>query len=225
MAIDVSIISIVLVIFSDENEILMTESFQIQIIDEMEMPRKRLVHLFYSRSNQSLTRRRRRYFNRSDIIHHHPYSIRIEAYELKPSKQIRLVAVWLYPIYFDFLPSFRLTKILHLFQPDRSKDPCSSNPCRSYEECHPILNANPSYICLCPSNFKGDDCLTIDKMCQENFCSADALCKPLYRGLLNGNEQPYCISPLNELGDRCNLIHDQWRMSFEHETQSILLFV
>ena len=66
----------------------MTESFQIQVIDEMEMPRTKVVHLFYSRSNQSLIRRQVRYFNRSDIIHHHPFSVRIEAYKLKPSFSI-----------------------------------------------------------------------------------------------------------------------------------------
>ena len=198
-----------LVIFSDENEILITESFQIQIIDEMKIPRKKLLHLFYSRSNRSLTRKRLRYFNRSDIIHQHPYSIRIEAYELKPSEKIRLVAVWFYSIYLDFLPSFRLAKILYLFKPDPSKNPCSSNPCRPYEECHPILNDNFNYLCLCPSNFKGNDCSIMDKMCQEGFCSADGLCKSMYRGFLNGNEQPYCICSLNKLGDRCDLIHDQ----------------
>ena len=66
----------------------MTEFFQIQVIDEMEMPRTKVVHLFYSRSNQSSIRRRVRYFNRSDIIHHHPFSVRIEAYKLKPSFSI-----------------------------------------------------------------------------------------------------------------------------------------
>jgi hypothetical protein len=46
-------------------------------------------------------------------------------------------------------------------------------------------------------------------MCKEGFCSANALCKSNYRGLLSGNERPYCICPLNETGDRCNLISDQ----------------
>jgi hypothetical protein len=46
-------------------------------------------------------------------------------------------------------------------------------------------------------------------MCERGFCSADALCKPNYRGILIGNEQPYCICPLNEIGHQCGLIHDQ----------------
>jgi hypothetical protein len=46
-------------------------------------------------------------------------------------------------------------------------------------------------------------------MCKESFCSTNALCKPNYRGLLNGNERPYCICPLNETGYRCNLIPDK----------------
>ena len=93
------------------------------------VPRKKLVHLFYSRSNTSLHHKRARYFNRSNIINEHPYSVRIEAYELNPNEKARLVGVWLYPIYFDFLPSFRLAKVLHLTKPDTTKNPCLSNPC------------------------------------------------------------------------------------------------
>jgi hypothetical protein len=46
-------------------------------------------------------------------------------------------------------------------------------------------------------------------MCDQGYCSLNALCKPSYRGLLSGNEQPYCICPLYKIGHRCDLIHDQ----------------
>jgi hypothetical protein len=200
-----------LIIFLNGNDPLMTESFQIQIIDEITIPRKKLLHLFYSRSNTSLKHKRTRYFNRSNIRDEHPYSIRIEAYELNPFEKARLVAVWLYPVYFDFLPSFRLAKILHLTKSDTSRNPCLSSPCTPQQECHQILNENSTYVCLCPPNFKGDTCLIIDEMCKEGFCSSNALCKPNYRGLLNGNDRPYCICPLNEIGDRCELVYDQCR--------------
>jgi hypothetical protein len=119
------------------------------------------------------------------------------------------VGVWLYPVYFDFLPSFRLAKVLHLTKPDTTKNPCFNNSCNGQQECYPILNQNSTYVCLCPPNFKGDNCSKVDDMCEKRFCSADALCKPNYRGLLSGNERPYCVCPLNKIGDRCDLTHDK----------------
>ena len=157
----------------------------------------------------SLIGKRSRYFNRSNLINEHPYSIRIDAYELDLSKKARIIGVWLYPIYLDFLPSFRLAKVLHFPKQNPINDPCSSNPCNSQEECHSIVNENSTYVCLCRPNFKGENCLLIDEMCQDDFCSSNALCKPNYEGILNGNEEPYCICPLNEFGRQCGLIHDR----------------
>jgi hypothetical protein len=198
-----------LIIFMNDNQPLMTESFQAKVTDEIVVPQKKLVHLFYSRSNSSLNAKRSRYFNRSNIINEHPYSIRIEAYELNPSEKPQLVGVWLYPIYFDFLPSFRLSKVLHLTKSDAIKNPCLSNPCNPQQECHQILNHNSTYVCLCQPDFKGHNCSLIDETCKRGFCSLNALCKPTYRGTLSGNEQPYCICPLNEIGHQCELIHDR----------------
>jgi hypothetical protein len=200
----------ILIIFLNEDHPLMIESFQTRVSDEIMIPQKKRFHLFYSRSNTSLHHKRARYFfNRSNIITKQPYSVRIEAYELNPDEKARLVGVWLYPVYFDFLPSFRLVKVLHLNKQDTTKHPCFSHPCSPKQDCHQILNKNSTYVCLCPPNFKGDNCLTIDNMCEKCFCSANALCKPNYRGLLSSNERPYCICPLNEIGDRCDLIHDK----------------
>ncbi|CAF4934392.1 unnamed protein product, partial [Rotaria sp. Silwood1] len=160
-----------LVIFLNENQPLMTESFQIQLKDAINFPRKNLIHLLYSRSNVSLYHKRTRYFNRSDILNQHPYSVRIEVYELSSFEKARLVAVWLYPVHFDFLPSFRLVKVLHLIKPDTTTNPCHSNPCNPYQECHQILNQNATYICLCRPNYKGHNCSILDKMCEQDFCS------------------------------------------------------
>ncbi|CAF3925386.1 unnamed protein product [Rotaria sp. Silwood1] len=198
-----------LVIFLNENQPLMTESFQIQLKDAINFPRKNLIHLLYSRSNVSLYHKRTRYFNRSDILNQHPYSVRIEVYELSSFEKARLVAVWLYPVHFDFLPSFRLVKVLHLIKPDTTTNPCHSNPCNPYQECHQILNQNATYICLCRPNYKGHNCSILDKMCEQDFCSCKSLCKPNYRGLLSSNEQPYCLCSLYEIGYRCDLMYDK----------------
>jgi hypothetical protein len=199
----------ILIIFLHNNQTLMTESIQLKVADEKDIPQKKRVHFFYSRSNLSLIDKRSRYFNRSNIISEHPYSIRIEAYEIYLSKKARIVGVWLYPIYLDFLPSFRLSKVLHLTKRDTINDSCSNNPCNSQQECHLILNQNSTYVCLCRPNFKGDDCSIIDEKCERDFCSSNALCKPNYQGTLMNNEEPYCICPLNEFGRQCGLIRDQ----------------
>lgn len=160
-----------LIIFLNGNDPLMIESFHIRLKDTINIPTKKLVYLFYSRSNESLEHKQNRYFNRSNIIDEHPYSIHIEVYQLNPDETVRLVAVWLYPVYFDFLPSFRLAKVLRLIKRDSMKNPCFSNPCNSSEEYHQILNENLTYICLCPSNFKGENCSILDEMCEKGFCS------------------------------------------------------
>jgi hypothetical protein len=198
-----------LIIFLKDNESLMTESFQIQVTNEILFTKKKLVHLFYSRSNSSLNDKRSRYFNRSNIINEHPYSVRIEIYELNPSEKPQFVGVWLYPIYFDFLSSFRLAKVLHLTKLDSINNPCSSNPCNPQQECQQILNQKSTFVCLCRPNFKGHNCSVIDDMCDQGYCSLNALCKPSYRGALSGNERPYCLCSLNKMGHRCDLIHDQ----------------
>jgi hypothetical protein len=66
-----------------------------------------------------------------------------------------------------------------------------------------------NYICLCRSNYTGDNCSELDKICLDDYCSSDALCKPTYRGLLNRNQLPYCICPANKFGFRCDLEYDQ----------------
>jgi hypothetical protein len=76
--------------------------------------------------------------------------------------------VWLYPIYFDFLPSFRLAKVLHLTKPNPINNPCSSNPCSPQQECQQILNQKSTYVCLCPLNEIGQQCGLIHDPCQND---------------------------------------------------------
>ncbi|CAF3019799.1 unnamed protein product, partial [Rotaria sp. Silwood2] len=199
----------VLIILLHENESVMIESFHVRPSTEMTSIKKTIHHLLYSRSNNSLMQKRTRYFNRSSIINHHPYSVAIEAYELQMREKPRLIGVWRYPIYFDFLPNSRLVKVLRLTKLDDSLDPCLSNPCNNHQKCHRLLNEPSRFICLCQANFSGKECSIEDKLCQDGFCGSNALCKSNYRRLVNGNGRvPYCLCPLNRLGDRCQLNYD-----------------
>lgn len=199
-----------LIILLHENKSVMIESVPIHLSTETTLIKKTIHYLLYSRSPDSLMKKRTRYFNRSMIIDHHPYSVRIEVYELQVNdEKPRLEGVWLYPIYFDFLPNFRLAKVLYLTRLSDSRDPCLSSPCTVHQECHRLLNEPSHFVCLCPPKFSGKECSIQDRLCQDNFCGSNALCKPNYRGLVRGNDRlPYCLCPLSRLGDRCQLKYD-----------------
>ncbi|CAF1433313.1 unnamed protein product [Adineta steineri] len=198
-----------LVLFLYENQTLDIHEYHVRPAFEMINFKKKIGYFLYSRSKQLLQNKIKRYFNRSNIINEHPYSIRIEIYELKINMKPKLIAIWKYLIYFDYLPSYRLTKVLRLIQLNNIKNPCSRNPCNSNEECYPLMNQISNYICLCSNNLTGNNCLDTNQMCIEGFCALNSLCKPDYRNILNGNEIPYCVCPLNQYGRRCNLFYDK----------------
>jgi hypothetical protein len=91
------------------------------------------------------------------------------------NEKIRMIAVWQYPIYLDYLLSFRLSKVLRFMKSDPVNNPRSSNPCTQYQECHPIQNQRSVYICLCSNNFIGANCSILDRMCADDFCSRNSL--------------------------------------------------
>jgi hypothetical protein len=161
--------------------------------------------MLYSHSSIDQQQRRDRHFNRSAILHHHPYSLQIDLYQLHGSARPALIAVWKYPIHFDYLPVSRFAKVLHLKRVNNSANPCSSHPCHSNAECHPLMNDQSRYICVCPNNHTGLDCSQADQQCFDGHCAAGALCKADYREQLRGNAHPYCICPLDRFGDRCDI--------------------
>jgi hypothetical protein len=78
--------------------------------------KKKIIYFVYSLSNQLLNNKRKPYFNRSNTINKHRYSIRIEIYELNIDVKPQTVVIWKYPIYFDYLPAFRLSKVFRLIE-------------------------------------------------------------------------------------------------------------
>ncbi|CAF3583830.1 unnamed protein product [Adineta steineri] len=129
------------------------------------------------------------------------YNIRFEIYRLNSNETIDIIGVWKYSIEFDFLPSFRLAKILRL----SSSSSCSSNhSCTKNGICQQIINRNDSsYFCSCQNGFYGLYCEYYDHQCRD-YCSLNAICKPKYRGILTGNQsEPYCLCPLSTFGPRC----------------------
>ncbi|UJR34447.1 hypothetical protein I4U23_021854 [Adineta vaga] len=162
--------------------------------------------LLYSRSENYLNHKKKRYFNRTDIIENQPYSIRFELYELKKTETIEFIGLWQYPIYFDYLPSFRFAKVLRFPSKFSNNDLCYNNSCNNRSTCHRILNENSTitYLCLCRAPFYGKDCQLIDENCLK-YCSPNSICKPKYRGIVNNNQQPLCICSWSFYGSRCYL--------------------
>ncbi|CAF1435934.1 unnamed protein product [Adineta steineri] len=164
---------------------------------------KQRFYLLYSRTNNSLQYKIERYFNGIDILNHHPYSVHFDIFSLT-NDRIDELGSFIYPIYFDFLPVFRLATILR-FPPwfrNSTLDPCYPDPCNENSSCVPILNQNNSFRCSCKSGYSGNNCQNHYSEC-ESYCAPTALCRPGYRGEINGPILPLCICPLGSFGPRC----------------------
>ena len=160
-------------------------------------------HFVYPRSSFDLQERRKRFFNRSDLLLRHPYSIRMELYQTPLMKEPFLIGVWNYPLHFDHLPVTRLAKVLRLTSPvDQWRNPCSSHPCHPNEECHPLIDDTSRFICLCPTNFTGPDCSRRDPQCDTGYCLSGSLCQPDRSQSLSS---PFCLCPSNLYGRRCSI--------------------
>jgi len=161
---------------------------------------KQTIYFLYSRTSEYFQLRDT---NRSATL---MYSVRCEAYNLYSNESIELVGVWHYPIYFDFLPAFRLAKVLRFPLSFTSNPLCqTSNPCQNNATCHNIINRNhSSYFCSCSHGFHGQHCEFYDSRCND-YCSPSSICKPTYRGNLTGNRQPFCLCPIDTFGSTCSI--------------------
>ena len=203
---DPSIVNKYLVLFLQDDLVLSTAEFHLRPANEFDHSTKTRLYFHYSHSNHSIEQKRQRYFNRSHIIDYHPFSIRIEAFELKLNIKPRRFAVWEYSIYFDFLPVYRLVRILRFLDlTNKSTDMCGNNSCHPNEECYQLQNEPSRYKCLCRNQYSSRHCAQLDRLCMNNYCSSNALCQPEYQGLIKDHQWPYCICPLNFIGKRCLL--------------------
>ena len=141
------------------------------------------------------------------------YSVRFEAFCLYLNETIEPIGVWQYPIYSDFLPGYRLSKILRFnppvpLIPDR---PCLNNPCGNNGVCKEVINSNRlSYFCFCNSAYHGTHCEYYNKECS-HYCSPRSICKSNYSGILKGNQQPLCLCSSSTLGNTCYSKNDNCR--------------
>ena len=201
--VDQRILLKLLVLFFFNNQLLGIDQFHFHPSFEL-TPSKLITHFLYPRSSAFLQERQKRLFNRSDLLALHPYSIRIELYQTRTDEQPSLVAVWKYPVFLDYLPVFRLAKVLRFRQFLGSRNPCFTQPCHPNERCQQLMNNHSQYICLCPANFTGENCSIEDTKCGNGYCSTGSLCQPH----LGGDSTPFCLCPLNRFGDRCLIEHD-----------------
>ena len=208
---DPAIILKVFVLFSFNNQTLMTHEADVRpglerTSRHKTKDRKKMsTHFLYPQSLASRQNRLERLNNRSNLINIHPYSIRIEIYATRRLKQPPLIAIWQYPIEFDYLPVVRLAKVLCLTGSSDHPNSCLSSPCRhDREECHPLINDRVNYICLCKPNFTGENSSQVDARCGNGYCASGSVCKPNYRG----DDLPLCLCSSGRYGDRCDLEHD-----------------
>ncbi|CAF4374171.1 unnamed protein product [Rotaria socialis] len=170
---------------------------------------KHKFYLVYSRSAQMLVHKQRRYFNRTDVINNHPYSVHFDVFSLENENSIKEIGSWHYPIYFDYLPAFRLAIVLRFpsWLENTTHDACWQNRCNENSTCMPVFNQNNSYYCSCKSGYYGTNCSMYEYRCG-TYCSVKAFCRPDHYDLQVKRNNPYCICALGHFGPHCNFKYD-----------------
>jgi hypothetical protein len=171
---------------------------------------KHRFYLLYSRSKEMIEHKRNRYFNRTDVITHHPYSVRFDVFVLEENRSVKELGSWHYPIYFDYLPAFRLAIILKFpsWFGNVTIDPCRQSDCNENSTCLPVFNQNNSYYCSCKNGYYGRNCGMYESQCNTS-CSVDGFCEVNSLDLQVGEKEISCICPFGHFGSGCNLKYDQ----------------
>jgi hypothetical protein len=171
---------------------------------------KHKFYLLYSRSAEMLAHKRWWYSNRSDVINNHLYTVHFDVFTLEKNNSVEEIGSWHYPIYFDYLPAFRLAVVLKFpsWFGNATLGPCREKSCNGNSTtCLLVFNENNSYYCSCKSGYYGKSCSMYEPRC-ENYCSGNALCRVDDSDLQEKKKKPYCICPLDHFGARCNLKYD-----------------
>ncbi|UJR07518.1 hypothetical protein I4U23_011807 [Adineta vaga] len=172
---------------------------------EKEKSIKHKFYLLYSRSNQMLAEKRRRYFNRTWLINEQPYTVLFDVFSLENDHGIKELGSWHYPIYLDHLPAYRLAVMLKFptWIANKTDHPCANNTCNQNSTCMPVLNQKNTYYCSCKNGFYGANCEFHDQRCS-TYCSNNALCH--YHNI---RENPTCLCSKSYYGPQCNLKRDE----------------
>ena len=171
---------------------------------------KHRFYFTYWSSWRSPYQRKHRYFNRSDVINNHPYSVHFDIYALLNDMTTIELGSWHYTIYYDYLPSHRLALVLR-FPPwfnMNNTGHCQNVTCWPNSTCKPILNKNDSTYCSCNQGFYGPKCQWYQTKCN-SYCSSESFCLPDGRGRLANTNNPFCLCPINRFGPRCHLRRDE----------------
>lgn len=192
------------------NSIIDHHEFHVVPTFELKTYTKHRFYLTYLVTQSTLQQREDRYFNRSDVVNNHPYTIHFDIYALFDDMTILEIGSWRYPIYFDYLPSHRFALVLRFpswFKMNNTEY-CGNVICPPNSKCKSILNQNDSVYCSCNHGFYGPKCQQYQTKCN-SYCSSDSLCLPDGRGSLTNTNNPFCLCPRNRFGPRCHLRHDE----------------
>ena len=170
---------------------------------------KHKFYLFYSCSVEMLEHKKWRYFNRSDIINDHPYPVHFHIFVLEKNNSVEEIGAWYYPIYFDYLPAFRLAVVLKFpfWFANRTFHSCWQQNCTENSVCLAVFNEKNSFYCSCKSGYYGSNCSMYEPLC-ETYCLKNAHCRSDDIHLTTGKKKVHCICPLGRFGARCNLKYD-----------------
>ena len=197
-----------LVLFLLSNETLMSDHFHLRPSSTLST-KKFHTHFVYPHSSSFREERRERFFNRSDLLHRHPFSIRIELYQTRLKEPPSLINVWNYPLSFDHLPVVRFVKVLHFNESSPHQNLCSSQSCHSTRQSQSLMDNNRSArLCLCKTKIIGHNySKEEDRQCGNGYCALGSVCRTNSLSLFRRNSVPLCLCPLNRLGQRCFIEH------------------
>jgi hypothetical protein len=201
-----------LVVFLFNSETLMSDHFYLHPSSPISMKKKLQTEFVYPHSSSFRQQRRERFFNRSDLVHRHPYSLRISLYRTRRKEEPSLIHLWKCPFSFDHLPVVRFTKVLQFHESFVHRNGCSSQSCHSNGQSRPLIENNNqsgrSSLCKNQSadkNRSRDE--EEDPQCTNGYCALGSMCLPNSRSLFRGDSVPLCLCPFNRLGERCEIEH------------------